>query len=129
MVACDGADQARARVSAASSRNYSMSAKCSECARPQPQTKLPRPHANIMFCDECHAPFSIEEIKTLFSEANLLDSNVARQFRRVIIDHLIAERVGMRVVTEAAERACDERYNDSSLERLRMAVDAYRGPK
>jgi hypothetical protein len=63
---------------------------CDECGRPRPQRKLPEPATAIMHCADCNAPFSLDEIGTIFREANMSDTNAARQLRSVIVDDLIA---------------------------------------
>jgi hypothetical protein len=62
---------------------------CKECDRPWPSPRPPVPTTAITYCAECHVPFSIDELRALFSEANMYDSNAARQFRREIVDDLI----------------------------------------
>lgn len=63
---------------------------CEECGRPRPQSTPSEPAVAIMHCAACLSSFSLDEIETLFDEANVLDSNAARQLRRVIVDDLIA---------------------------------------
>lgn len=65
-------------------------AMCAECNRPRPSEALPVPTSAVTYCGECHVPLSLDKIRSLFHEANLLDSNAARQFRRAIVDDLIA---------------------------------------
>lgn len=72
---------------------------CSECGRPQPAAVLPVPVMAISHCDVCHVPFSLDEIKAMFDDANLLDSNPARGLRRAIVDDLIT------ALRRAADRA------------------------
>ena len=63
---------------------------CGECGRLRSQPKPPEPVEAIMHCAECHVPFSLDEIGTMFHAANMSDGNSARQLRRVIVDDLIA---------------------------------------
>ena len=43
-----------------------------------------------MRCDECHGPLTLDEIRSQFREANVRDSDAARQLRGKIVDDLIA---------------------------------------
>ena len=63
---------------------------CPECGRPRPGGATARPPEPITYCGECLAPFSLDEIAKLFTEANLMDSNTARQLRRELFGDLLA---------------------------------------
>ena len=65
------------------------SERCPECARPRLLPKPPVPADAVTYCGECHVPFSLDEIWTLFQEANLRDSNSMRQLRRVLVEDVI----------------------------------------
>lgn len=64
--------------------------RCDECDRPRPETELPEPTDAVMYCGDCHRSFTLDEIEAMFIEANVMDSNHGRAWRRAIVDDLIA---------------------------------------
>ena len=66
-----------------------MSDVCTECDRPRPT--VPPILINVVAsCAECGAAFSIDELATIFREANRRDTNAARVMRQEIVDGLLA---------------------------------------
>lgn len=63
---------------------------CPECSRPRPEARLTRPPESVSYCEECLAPFSLDELEELFREFNLRDSNSARSARRALFSDLLA---------------------------------------
>lgn len=55
---------------------------CVECGRPRAGGVAARPPEPAVYCGECFALFSLEEVDKIFGEFNLCSSNSARDVRR-----------------------------------------------
>ena len=95
---------------------------CSECGRPRPGGATALPPEPTTYCGECLVPFSLDEIAKLFAEANLMDSNTARQLRRALFGDLLA-----RLQAACRDRGCVTWRRDPPPRGVRCLV-TWRGP-